>query len=278
MIQDIFPHKFDNAFLPREPRDSDIVFLFEGTDVFLKEDQFLTFADMAPELKENSQQYLYLFQIDDTAFFYLKTDIAMDIEKQKVTKQPFFIFRKYEPSYLAYAGIVAYNLYQWYEKHKFCGHCGGTMIFSERERALICPSCEETVYPTISPAVIVAVTNKEKLLLTKYTGRAYTNYALVAGFTEIGETLEETVIREVKEEVGLKVKNVRYYKNQPWPFTGTLLVGFYADLDGNDEIQLEEEELKEGTWFVRDEIPPTEGTISLTAEMIEIFREGKEPK
>ena len=100
------------------------------------------------------------------------------------------------------------------------------------------------VYPVISPAVIIAVTHNGKLLMSKYAGREYKKYALIAGFNEIGETIEETVHREVMEEVGLKVKNLKYYKSQPWPFTGTLLMGFFCELDGEDDrITLEEEEL-----------------------------------
>lgn len=105
--------------------------------------------------------------------------------------------------------------------------------------------------------MIVAVVDKEKerLLLTRYAGRRGGNYALIAGFSEVGETLEETARREVMEEVGLKIRNLHYYASQPWSFSDTLLAGFYAELDGSDEIQLEREELSEGVWLSRDEIP-----------------------
>ena len=130
----------------------------------------------------------------------------------------------------------------------------------------------------VSPAVIIGLIDPERdrILFTKYADRDYKKYALIAGFSEIGETLEQTVAREVKEEVGLSVKNIRYYKNQPWAFTGTLLVGFFAELDGADDITLEEDELGEATWFTRENIPPTDNDISLTAEMMEVFRRGEE--
>ena len=139
---------------------------------------------------------------------------------------------------------------------------------------LYCETCGFQTYPTISPCVIVAVHDGERLLLTKYSGRAYTNYALIAGFVEIGESLEQAVRREVKEEVGLKVKNIKYYKSQPWPFSDTILAGFYAELDGDDTITLEEEELSLGVWVNREDIPPAELSISLTSEMQEAFRIG----
>ena len=123
--------------------------------------------------------------------------------------------------------------------------------------------------------MIVAVTNGNKLLMTKYAGRAYTRYALIAGFAETGETIEETVHREVLEEVGVRVKNVKFYKSQPWSLTSTLLFGFYAELDGSDEIKLEDGELCVGQWMTREEIEEDENQESLTWEMIERFKHGE---
>lgn len=121
-------------------------------------------------------------------------------------------------------------------------------------------------FPKICPAVIVGVTDGNRILMSKYAGRSYKKYALLAGFTEIGETVEETVAREVMEEVGLKVKNIRYYKSQPWAFSDTLLMGFYCDLDGDAEVTLDEEELALAEWFERDEIPVEPSRDSLTNE------------
>ena len=155
--------------------------------------------------------------------------------------------------------------------------CTEALRDSETERALICPECGRIRYPKICPAVIVAVRSGEKLLLTKYAGRAFTRYALVAGFTEIGETLEQTVAREVMEEVGLKVKNIRYYKSQPWGIDGNILMGFYCDLDGDDTIHLDESELSVGQWHTRGSIPAKDDSYSLTREMIRVFDEGLHP-
>ena len=108
--------------------------------------------------------------------------------------------------------------------------------------------------------------------MSKYAGRTYTNYALIAGFTEIGESAEQTVAREVMEEVGLKVKNIRYYKSQPWAFSGSLLMGFFCELEGSDEIRLDTSELAEAGWFARNEITLEDDHISLTREMIMAFK------
>ena len=185
------------------------------------------------------------------------------------------IFRLAEPQYLAFAGITAYQLYLWYESRKFCGCCGSPLRHDEKERMMYCDHCHAMEFPKISPAVIIGLTHKNRLLLSKYAGRTYKKYALLAGYTEIGETVEETVSREVMEEVGLPVKNIRYYKSQPWPFSSTVLMGFFCDLDGDDEtITLDANELALAQWFERDEIPVTPSRDSLTNEMIMAFKNG----
>ena len=143
---------------------------------------------------------------------------------------------------------------------------------------LRCETCGNTIYPRISPAVIVAITDGDRLLLSKYAGRGFTRYALIAGYTEIGETMEQTVQREVMEEVGLKVKNIRYYKSQPWGIDGNVLMGFYCDLDGNDTIHLDEKELALAQWHHRGSLPAKDDGLTLTREMIRVFDEGKQPK
>ena len=130
------------------------------------------------------------------------------------------------------------------------------------------------VYPRINPAVIVGVTDGDRLLLTKYRGRAYKKYALVAGFTEIGESFEQTVAREVMEETGLKVKNIRYYKSQPWGFADNILAGYFCEVDGDPTIRMDREELSVAEWFERDEIPVEPEDLSLTNEMIIHFKQG----
>ena len=117
--------------------------------------------------------------------------------------------------------------------------------------------------------------------MTKYAGREYTRYALVAGFNEIGETIEETVRREVMEEVGLRVKNLLYYKSQPWSLSDTILFGFYCDVDGDDAIRLDESELSVGEWVERENIPEYpvgSAEISLTGEMMMQFKRGMDPR
>ena len=181
-------------------------------------------------------------------------------------------FRDANPSWLCFGGATAVHLARWYELNRFCGKCAGRMINVKDERALSCPDCGLVVYPRINPVVIVGITDGDRILLTKAANSEYTNYALIAGFMEIGETFEDTVRREVMEEVGLKVKNIRYYKSQPWAFSESILTGFFADVDGNTLPVLDGRELSEARWFSRDEINAENAPFSLTWELIEKFR------
>ena len=141
-----------------------------------------------------------------------------------------------------------------------------------------CPACGNMMFPRIAPAAIIGVTHGDRLILSKYANREYTRYGLIAGFIEIGETAEEAVAREVMEEVGLKVKHIRYYKSQPWGIAGNLSIGYFCDLEGSDEIHLDENELASAAWFDRSDLPAKDDGISLTREMVRIFEEGREPR
>lgn len=277
MIQDIEPRIFDNNFSNKTAEPQDLFLSYEGDAVLVREDKdklwYPSFSDFEreyPHLLENAQ---FLFTIDDINYF-LTDERGLD-SSEGWTYVSTGRFRT-EPKYWrSFAGAVGWQLNRWYNNHRFCSKCGKETKRSDKERMLYCESCGFQVYPVISPCVIVAVHNGNRLLLTKYAGRAYTKYALIAGFVEIGETLEQAVIREVKEEVGLRVKNLKFYKSQPWPFTDTLLAGFYAELDGDDTITIQEDELALGVWMEREDIPPEELKISLTGEMMESFRTGK---
>ena len=183
--------------------------------------------------------------------------------------------------FVLFAAATGGHMAWWKSSRRFCGFCGRETEPSETERAMVCPGCGNTEYPKISPAVIVAVIKKgnvkaeDRLLLVRTNYGHYRRLALVAGFVEIGESFEQAVHREVMEEVGLKVKNLRYYKNQPWGLSYAQMIGFTAELDGNDEITLQESELSEGGWYTRDEVPNNPFSLSVGNEMIHRFREGE---
>lgn len=175
---------------------------------------------------------------------------------------------------MAFAAYTAKHLADWYRDNHFCGRCGGKMEHSKSERAMVCPCCGYTSYPRIMPAVIVGVIKGDELLITKYRV-GYRHNALIAGFTEIGETLEETVAREVMEETGIRVTNIRYYKSQPWGIANDILVGFFCEAEGDTNIRMDEKELKYAQWTRREDIVLQPDSYSLTNEMMKRFKDGE---
>lgn len=272
MIQDIAPHKYYVAYENCTPKSNDILLIFKGNNVLVREECGRTWFPSVYELNTVGEME-FLFRMDDTNLFM--TETVEEYEGWNYVGPEYF--RTAFPMWKAFAGITAIQIHRWHNENKFCSRCGKSMKKGTTERSLVCKSCGKTVYPTISPCVIVALTDGERLLLTKYNKKhsKYTRYALIAGYTEIGETFEDTVRREVMEEVGLKVKNISYYKNQPWSFTDTLLMGFFAEVDGSSEIIMDTDELSEAVWLRREEIPESKSEISLTNEMIELFRQEK---
>lgn len=276
MIHDIGPRVFNNVYKNKKARKQDLFLTYKEDSVLVNENKdklwYPSFADFEldyPNLIDNAK---FLFTIDELDYYLVDKEEFNPIEGWDfVTTNKFRTEVKY---WRSFAGVLGWQLNRWYSNHKFCSKCGQSMRLSDKERMLHCESCGFNVYPTISPCVIVAVYDKDRLLLTKYAGRVFKNYALIAGFVEIGESLESAVHREVKEEVGLSVKNLKFYKSQPWPFTDTILAGFFAELDGDDKITIEEDELALGEWINREDIPPEGLKISLTGEMMEAFRTG----
>ena len=161
----------------------------------------------------------------------------------------------------------ALHLTHWARTHQYCGSCGTATIEKSDERARLCPTCAQVYYPRISPAIITAIIREDKILLARSDTAAYKKFSLIAGFVEPGETLEECVAREIYEEVGLTVKNIRYFNSQPWPFPESLMIGFIADYAAG-EIAIDNKEISEARWFTREEIPDPPNTISIAGQLI----------
>ncbi len=163
----------------------------------------------------------------------------------------------------------AVQVVTWDRNHQFCGRCGIPTITSEYEMAKVCPECGFRSYVRLSPAVITAIVKDGKLLMAKHGYRGGM-YSLIAGFVEPGETLEEAVERETLEEVGLKVKNIKYFGSQPWPFPHSLMVAFTAEYESGD-INVDGREITDAKWFSIDEIPRMPSQASIASELIEWF-------
>lgn len=283
MIQEIAPHSWDNIYHNRKPKEDSIVLFFCMDELLVmepaggEEGASISFPAYS-YVEEYACDCTYLFSLDSVSYFRVHIDNKWEMEKLcedlinrmdgRPQLRPRKFFRTAKPKELAFAAITGMHINGWYLKNKYCGACGGRLVHDERERMLFCPKCRNMVYPRINPAVIVAVTDKNRLLLTKYRGREYTNYALIAGFNEVGESMEETVRREVMEEAGIRVKNIRYYKSQPWAFADNILMGYYCEADGDTTIKMDEDELSVAEWMDREQIPVRPEDLSLTNEMI----------
>jgi NAD+ diphosphatase len=158
----------------------------------------------------------------------------------------------------------------WYMSHRFCGRCGCRNVVDDKDMMMKCPECGQVHYSRISPAIIVAISNDDKLLMARHSYHKSINYALIAGFVEAGESIEEAVVREVHEEVGINIKNVKYMRSQSWPFPNSLMLGFTADYDSG-EIKVDGDEILKAKWFTKDEIEMYDSDISISAWLIENF-------
>jgi NAD+ diphosphatase len=167
--------------------------------------------------------------------------------------------------------FYAIQVVAWDRDFQFCGRCGSKTTNMPRERAKKCPTCGLVSYPRQSPAIIVAITRDDKLLLAR--GQRFRDsgmYSVLAGFVDPGESFEECVRREVREEVGIEVKNIRYYGSQSWPFPDSLMVGFTAEYKSG-EIAIDNDELVEADWFPVSDLPKIPGEISIARKLIDWF-------
>jgi len=276
MIHEIFPHQFDNHFII--------------TDNIAEDDYILHYNEKSLLLKINGDEFQLptkkdvsdIFDITERTFLFSLNGVrcflvwnATRLIDDRFVYKEINSFRTLNPREIAWICIVGFQLNNWYLENKFCGKCGTKTAEKPDERAIICPNCNTVVFPKISPAIIVAILCKDKILLAHNSNFEQKRYSLVAGYVDVGETLEETVMREVKEEVGLDVKNIRYYKSQPWAFSGSMMIGFTAEADDTQPIRPDNVEITEADWFSRENLPNHPPKISIAGEMIDKFEKGE---
>ena len=285
MIQDIFPHKLSIEYKNDVCADADsLLMVFNGRNLLcsMAEDGTLTLpvcgqADGFENGVLPGADLTYFFALDGRSVFYARN--AKNIEINGFEYKDINLFRTAQPREMAYAAVTGYHFSNWYTCNAFCGRCGEETEHDGVERMMRCPKCGNMIFPKIMPSVIVGVINGDRILLEQYNRPGAKLGALVAGFTEIGETVEETVIREVKEECGLDVGRLRFYKTQPWGISGGgLLCGFWCEVTGDDTIHPDGVEIADAQWVTRQWLKENyvDTGISLTGEMIAAFRDGKE--
>lgn len=272
MVHEILPHRFDNSFVPfKEICEDDFVLHFNGNKILLKiiGEDFDIPRKKDIDCIDNTTNRSFLFRLDNFSCF-LVWDCPEITDMQFAYKEINFLRTLKQPE-ITWIGILGFQLMNWYTHNKFCGKCGEKTVEKTDERAIVCPNCKNIVFPKISPAIIVAIVSNDKILLASNPGFINNWYSLIAGYADIGESLEDAVIRETREEIGIDVKNIRYYKSQPWPFSGSMMIGFFAEADTNQEIRVDNKEITDAAWFSRGNLPNHPTTFSIAGEMIELF-------
>lgn len=276
MIQEIFPHCFNNQYQTYSTiGEKDYVLHYKGKSILLKMNgnEF-----EIPQKKDFSEftdktEKTFLFTLNDIPCFLIWDDLKVD--RDHFIYQDLSFFRTTSQQEIAWISMVGYHLMNWYSQNKYCGKCGTRTKQKPDERAIVCPDCNTTVYPKIAPAIIVAIVCKNKILLARSSNFKGNWYSLIAGYVDIGESLEEALIREVKEEVGLDIQHIRYYKSQPWPLSGSMMIGFVAEADDSQPVFIDDKEIAEAAWFTRGNLPQYSSNISIAGEMIEKFESGE---
>lgn len=247
------------------PEPDDLVIGLHGQEVWRPEEGWLhRWGSVEGALVEGAspvyvgeleQQPVYVAPLDPAMLLYPTTPVHL---REALLNQPD------APSALL---STAAQVQQWFLDHRYCGRCGSETEFHSAERARWCGACEMPFYPRLAPCVIVLIRHGERFLLARSSRTRSYFFSLIAGFVEPGESAEEAVTREVMEETGLQVTNIRYWTSQPWPFPHQLMLGYFADYAGGDLV-LQEDELAEAGWFTPDDHPPIPPETTIAGRLI----------
>lgn len=254
---------------PARSRDAALLFAARGMDLLVSEQDGRLALPTCALLPEAAASAHFLGALDDTDCYAapLPGDFAPPEGLQFVPARS--LYKQVDEATFAVAGR-ALSITDWDLSHRFCGKCGTATQLVAGERARRCPVDHTPFYPRISPAVIVLITRGDQMLLARNASFPEPFFSTVAGFVDPGESLEETVLREVKEEVGVDLKDVVYFGSQPWPFGRSLMVGFMAEYAGGD-ITVDGKEIAEARWFGVDDLPRIPPRLSIARHLIDTF-------
>ena len=269
----MLPDDFQPAILP--PTDTEqparwFVFSNNGELLIRSVDQGLELplASIWPFAKWPTVRRLYLGTLCGQPCYAAEVD-QFDAPPGWIFEGLRALWTRLDEALIGIAG-QALQLLEWDRSHQFCGRCGVPTERRSAERARRCPACEWTVYPRLSPVIMVRIAHEGRILLARAPRFAPGVYSVLAGFVEAGETLEQTLHREVAEEVGLRVQNLRYFASQSWPFPHSLMIAFTADYAGG-ELQVDGREIIEADWFAPDDLPGLPSPMSMAWRLIQDF-------
>ena len=280
MIQDIAPHSLRNEYDPAAvPSPGEWVLFVRGQEVGVRRVDGATATFEFPQVGADvpPEGMTYLFSLDGAPIWLAPDSGCAEVPRGfELVRNRVLRMEGRGPRELMYVVYTAVHLGGWYASHRYCGTCGTPTRHHDSQRALVCPACGSVVFPRLNPAVIVCVQDpkRNKIVLTRYAAGRYAPIdALVASFVEIGETIEDCVRREVREELGIEVKNISYYKSQPWGVAGDVLSGYWCEVDGDPTLHMDASELGRAVWAGPDEIPGQPDDLSLTNEMMCLWRD-----
>jgi NAD+ diphosphatase len=258
---------------PDEAPRTALWFPFQGDRLLVHADAeqaaLLSYAELR-DLRVDFEAGQYLGRLGDADCYAVELDPTLTPPADAALDGLRALYGRLSDDVYAIAGR-AVQILLWDQTHRFCGRCGAATVNAPAERAKLCPQCGLLSFPRLSPAVIMLVQRGDEMLLARNRAFAEGFFSVLAGFVEPGEALEEAVAREVREEVGLELRDIRYFGSQPWPFPHSLMIGFTAHYAGGD-LRLQADEIVEAAWYSRDgELPRLPGKLSIARRLIDWF-------
>lgn len=259
LLDEIFTRKQARWFVIQ----NDKVILSTNKDVFLRSTHI---TNMHPHFS----RFFFLSNVNGIEYFAAELAKSFDLNSQFTDihfKQALSII----PPELYAISTKAYSILHWDKSHQFCGYCGIATIPKNGRFERVCPMCKVSLFPRISPSIIVLIHRGDQLVMARSPHFPEGRYGLIAGYVEVGETIEEAIHREIKEEIGLRVKNAVYVGSQPWPFPDALMLAFTAEYDSG-EIVIDGEEIEAAGWYRYDNLPGRPSTsISIASKLLDDF-------
>jgi NAD+ diphosphatase len=258
---------------PEEAPRAALWFPFQADRLLVHADadrvDLLSYAELR-DLSVDFEAGEYLGRLGDVDCYAVELDPALALPSDAVLDGLRALYGRLADDLYAIAGR-AVQILLWDQTHRFCGRCGAATVNAPAERAKLCPRCGLLSFPRLSPAVIMLVQRGNQFLLARNRSFAEGMFSVLAGFVEPGESLEEAVAREVHEEVGIDLRDIRYFGSQPWPFPHSLMIGFTAHYAGG-ELRLQADEIAEAGWYSRHgELPRLPGKLSIARRLIDWY-------
>ena len=245
----------------QKPKPDDLIVSINSNKEILFNKKTKTFFHVMP--KEHKKAYK-IFEQNDVSFFLVEEIEELEENLEYLAKRHLYPHLDEDSLTLI---SRAFQIYDWIYKQKFCARTGNQLSDVNDDLSKFCTNCKRDYFPKMSPCILVAVTNNNRILLVKHNNEIRTLSTVIAGFVELGESLEECVKREVQEEVGLQVTNIKYLESQSWPFPNQLMMAFSAEAI-SDEIEIDNNEILEANWFQKDDLPHIPPEPSLSNKLI----------